>query len=74
MYFLFELIERALAVSDEFKDTQHNLVIFGSVLNALYDKNNSDLDLTVIVEQNPQLNHKKVLDKVLDALLRSQVF
>ena len=49
----------------------HELVIFGSLLNGLFDNGSSDLDLTFIVKQNRDLNHFEELKKVKNALVKS---
>jgi len=68
MLFVYEKIGEVLCESDEFRYFEHQLLIFGSVLNGLYDKNNSDLDLTIIVHQNAGLNHLKILEKARTCL------
>jgi len=49
MLYVYEQIRIILSESSEFKNLEHELVIFGSVENGLYDKHNSDLDLTIIL-------------------------
>ncbi len=46
-------IENTLKQSEQFKDIDFNIAIFGSLVNGLFEKTNSDLDLTInIADEN----------------------
>jgi len=45
-----------MSLKEQIKE-DHELVIFGSLLNGLFDNGSSDLDLTFIVKQNGCLDH-----------------
>lgn len=47
---------------------EFELVIFGSVVNGLQDRGNSDIDLTIIVDKNANLHHDSILQRVRDSI------
>ena len=53
MLFVYRQTKKVLGDSEFFQNFEFDLVIFGSVLNGLYDKKNSDLDLTIVVKSTP---------------------
>jgi hypothetical protein len=49
LYTIYEELEHLIKTSKYFYGIDHELVLFGSALNGLFDKFCSDLDLTLIV-------------------------
>jgi predicted nucleotidyltransferase len=72
LYTVYEEIQRIIKSSKCFTGIDHEIVIFGSALNGLYDKFCSDLDLTLIVHRDCSVDHQKLLFKIHDALEHSK--
>ena len=72
LYTVYEELHNIIKSSKYFTGIDHDLVIFGSALNGLYDKFCSDLDLTLIVHRDCPHDHLKLLFKIHDALLHSK--
>ena len=72
LYTVYEELQRIIKSSKYFTGIHHELVIFGSALNGLYDKFCSDLDLTLIVHRDCSVDHQKLLFKIHDTLEHSK--
>ena len=66
---MYEDILSVLKNAPDLKNLEFDLVIYGSVVNGLQDKQQSDIDMTIIVHKNALVeDHKSFLERVKKAI------
>ena len=68
-----QIIEKSHRIQEMLKHANPKLMIYGSVVNSLCQESNSDLDLTLIV-QDFEISHEVVVRELMRELQNSDRF